>query len=299
MAAPRQPGRYRLRVEMRDVKGGTLPRSDRIAIPQADVRVWGDHAVGVTVEPGPDGSGVTVRITNTGRKTIPAVPDWASSVPSEDEIQDARTTVTVTATSVELAEKDPVVLLAVPLADALKPGESVTFDVPAIGAATARTANWLSVDLRLHDDPAWAAAYLPVGILHSASTLGELTLPTPPRPEHAGRDRDATRVRRTPRCARDERHPDRRAHGQAVTDRAAVARSNRQADPGRHAGRHPVAVATPIVTPAPSPSRHVGAVAYCHAQADALGGAGRHTRADASPRPRPRPRPHRPRPGRP
>jgi hypothetical protein len=183
VAAPRQPGRYRLRVEMRDVKGGTLPRSDRIAIPPADVRVWGDHAVGVTVEPGPDGSGVTVRIKNTGRKAIPAVPDWASSVPSEDEIQDARTTVTVTATSVELAEKAPVVLLAVPLADALGPGESVAFEVPAIGAATARTANWLSVDLRLHDDPAWVAAYLPVGILHSASTLGELTLPTPPRPE--------------------------------------------------------------------------------------------------------------------
>ena len=183
VAAPRQPGRYRLQVEMRDVKGGTLPRSDRIAIPQADVRVWGDHAVAVTVEPDPDGSGVTVRIKNTGRKAIPAVPDWAASVPSEDEIQDARTTVTVTATSVELAEKAPVVLLAVPLADALEPGESVAFDVPAIGAATARTANWLSVDLRLHDDPAWAAAYLPVGILHSASTLGELTLPTPPRPE--------------------------------------------------------------------------------------------------------------------
>jgi outer membrane biosynthesis protein TonB len=183
VAAPQQPGRYRLQVEMRDVKGGTLPRSDRIAIPQADVRVWGDHAVGVTVVPGPDGSGVTIRIKNTGRKAIPAVPDWASSVPSEDEIQDARTTVTVTATSVGLAEKAPVVLLAVPLADALEPGESVAFDVPAIGAATARAANWLSVDLRLHDDPAWANAYLPVGILHSASTLGELTFPTPPRPE--------------------------------------------------------------------------------------------------------------------
>ena len=180
---PRQPGRYRLEVTMHDVKGTALPRSDRIEIPQTDARVWGRHAIDVAVEPGPDGTGVTIRLTNTGLETILAVPDWADSVPSEDEVQAARTTVTVTATSVRLAEAAPVVLLAAPLADDLAPGESVSFDVPGIGPATARTTNWLSVDLRLPDDPAWTAAYLPVGILHSAAELGELVHPAPPRPE--------------------------------------------------------------------------------------------------------------------
>ena len=183
VATPRQPGRYRLQVTMHDVKGTALPRTDRIAIPQADARIWGDHAVGVAVEPAPDGTGVTVRITNTGREAIPAVPEWADSVPHQDEIQEVRTTVTVTATAVEPSKAAPVVLLTAPLADALQPGESVAFNVPGIGAATARTTNWLSVDLRLPDDPAWTAAYLPVGILRSGSALGELTHPTPARPD--------------------------------------------------------------------------------------------------------------------
>jgi hypothetical protein len=182
-ATPRQPGRYRLQVTMVDVKGAALPSADRITIPNAQVRIWGDHAVGVTVQPGAHGTGVSVRITNTGRKTIPALPDWAASVPSEEEIQDVRTTVTVTATSVELAGAAPVVLLAVPLADDLLPGKSITIDVPGINATTARTRNWLSVDLRLADDPAWRAAYLPVGVLRSGTALGGLTHPTPGRPE--------------------------------------------------------------------------------------------------------------------
>jgi hypothetical protein len=183
LATPRQPGHYRLQVTMVDIKGAALPRADRVAIPQTDVRIWGDHAVGVTIEPGSDGTGVTVQITNTGRETIPSVPDWANSVPIKDEAQEVRTTVTVTATAIKPSKAAPVVLLTVPLAEALLPGKSVTIDVPGIGAATARTTNWLSVDLRLPDDPAWSAAYLPVGILRSGTALGELTRPAP-----AGRD---------------------------------------------------------------------------------------------------------------
>jgi hypothetical protein len=181
VAAPRQPGRYRLQVTMVDVKGAALPSADRITIPQTDVRIWGDRAVSVAVEPGADGSGVAVRITNTGKETIPAVPDWAATVPQEDEIQEVRTTVTVSAAAVAPSKTAPVVLLTVPLADDLQPGESIAFDVPGIAAATDRTTNWLSVDLRLPDDPAWLAAYLPVGILRSGTALGELTHPTPVR----------------------------------------------------------------------------------------------------------------------
>jgi hypothetical protein len=168
---------------MVDVKGTALPHTDRIAIPQAEARIWGDRAVGVAVEPGPDGSGVTVRITNTGRQAIPAVPDWVTAAPSDDEIQEVRTTVTVIATAIQPSKAAPVVLLSAPLAEAMQPGESVAFDVPGISAATARTTNWLSVDLRLPDDPTWAAAYLPVGILRSGSALGELTPPAPALPD--------------------------------------------------------------------------------------------------------------------
>ena len=256
---------------MIDTKGAALPRADRIAIPQADVRIWGDHAVGVTVEPGPDGTGVTVRITNTGRKAIPAVPDWAASVPSEDEIQEVRTTVTVTAAAIEPSKAAPVVLLAVPLADALLPGKSITIDVPGIGAATARTTNWLSVDLRLPDDPAWLAAYLPVGILRSGTALGELTHPAPARPD--GQAVTGTQPgSAAPHVATcEDANPDRGAHRQAV------ARAHRQAGPGRHA----VALG--------GAGCHARAVtlggAGCHARADARSQGQGHTRADASPRP--------------
>ena len=183
VATPRQPGSYRLLVTMVDVRGSALPHTDRIAIPQAEARIWGDRAVGVAVEPGPDGSGVTVRITNTGRQAIPAVPDWVTAAPSDDEVQEVRTTVTVIATAIQPSKTAPVVLLSAPLAETMQPGESVAFDVPGISVATARTTNWLSVDLRLPDDPTWAAAYLPVGILRSGSALGELTPPAPVLPD--------------------------------------------------------------------------------------------------------------------
>ena len=42
-------------------------------IPGVEVRVWGDRAVSYDLEPSLDGTGVVVRVTNTGRDAIPAV----------------------------------------------------------------------------------------------------------------------------------------------------------------------------------------------------------------------------------
>ncbi len=175
--APRTPGRYRLQVTMLDVKGTALPRADRISIPRAEVRIWGKRAVGVTIEPDGAGTGATVRITNTGRWGIPAVPGWTASAPNPDEVREVRTTVTVTATPIEPSKTAPVLLLSVPLREDLAPGASVTFDVPEIAAATGRSVNWLAVDLRVEGDPAWLSAYLPVGILRTGTRLGAPSQP--------------------------------------------------------------------------------------------------------------------------
>ena len=182
---PRQPGLYRLQVTMLDVRGTPLPRRDRIAIPRADARIWADRAVAVVVSPGADGTGVTVRLTNAGRHAIPALPDWAGSAPSGDEVDLVRTTITVTATAVGTAHPSPVELLAAPLADDLLPGHSVSFDVPGIGAATARATNELVVDLRLAEDAPWLAAYLPVGVRRSGDRLGALVHPQPAQAQEA------------------------------------------------------------------------------------------------------------------
>ena len=73
VATPVSPGSYRLDLEMRDVGGRPLPAAERVGIPSVEVRVWGDRAVSYDLEPRPDGDGAVVRITNTGRTTIPAV----------------------------------------------------------------------------------------------------------------------------------------------------------------------------------------------------------------------------------
>ena len=164
---------------MLDLRGRRLPRADRVAIPRADVRIWADRAVSVGMEPAGDGTGMTVRITNTGREAIPAVTSWAPSSPGHAGILAARTVVSVTATGGSPAGPEPVQLLATPLADDLAPGASVTFSVPDIDAATGRSANWLAVDLRVHEDPTWLAAYLPVGAWRSGSELGPLAHAAP------------------------------------------------------------------------------------------------------------------------
>ena len=59
--------------------GRPLPAADVIDIPSVEVRVWSDRAVRYDLEPSLDGTGVVVRVTNTGLVAIPAVPDRNSS----------------------------------------------------------------------------------------------------------------------------------------------------------------------------------------------------------------------------
>jgi hypothetical protein len=163
VSAPQAPGTYLVDVEMRDTGRRPLPAAQRVDIPATEVRVWGDRAVSYDLEPSPDGTGVVVRVTNTGRVAIPAAPSPTSSDTRDPEARVAPSVVTVTASSPDPANPQPVLLLASPLQDDLPPGATVSFDVPGIDAATGRTANWLSVDLVVLGDPTWLAAYAPFG----------------------------------------------------------------------------------------------------------------------------------------
>ena len=98
VAAPVAPGSYRLDVEMRDSGRRPLPAAERVDIPSVEVRVWGDRAVSYDLEPNHDGDGAVVRITNTGRTTIPAV-SHAPPAPRDPEAEVAHSIVTVTASS--------------------------------------------------------------------------------------------------------------------------------------------------------------------------------------------------------
>ena len=57
VAAPPEPGRYVLDVELRDAGRSELPTREQVHIPGTEVRVFGDLAVSYDVEPGPDGTG--------------------------------------------------------------------------------------------------------------------------------------------------------------------------------------------------------------------------------------------------
>ncbi len=158
VAAPGEPGTYLLDLEMRDAGRGPLPAAERLDIPGAEVRVWGDRAASYDLASSPDGTGAVVRITNTGRAAIPAVPSQASPGPRDPEARAARTIVTVTASSSDAVNPRPVVLLTAPLTADLAPGASVSLGMPAIEAATGRKTNWLSVNLSVLGDATWLAA---------------------------------------------------------------------------------------------------------------------------------------------
>ena len=137
VAAPVAPGSYRLDLEMRDVGGRPLPAAERVDIPSVEVRVWGDRAVSYDLEPSPDGDGAVVRITNTGRTTIPAMPHLPSA--SRDlEAEVAHSFVTVTASSSDGADPAPLPLITSPLVADLLPGATVSLDVTGIEAVTGR-----------------------------------------------------------------------------------------------------------------------------------------------------------------
>ena len=161
--APREAGRYLLDVKMLDSDGGPLPAAEQIDIPGVDVRVWSDRAVGYDLAPNIDGTGVVLRITNTGLVAIPAAPDRNSFASRDPDAMTVRSVVTLTASTNDLANPLPVQLLSSPLITGLPPGASVSFDVPGIAAATGRTTNWLSANLSVLGDPTWLEARSPAG----------------------------------------------------------------------------------------------------------------------------------------
>jgi hypothetical protein len=159
VATPPAPGNYRLDLQMRDVGGRPLRATERVGIPSVEVRVWGDRAVSYDLEPRPDGDGVVVRITNTGRTTIPAALPEISPASRDLEAEVVRSFVAVTASSSDAADPAPVPLITSPLVADLLPGASVSLDVSGIEAMTGRTTNWLAVNLNVLGDSTWFAPY--------------------------------------------------------------------------------------------------------------------------------------------
>ncbi len=153
--APHEPGSYRLDVDMLDSDGRPLPAADVVDIPSVEVRVWSDRAVRYDLAPSLDGTGVVVRVTNTGLVAIPAVQDRNSSASRDPDAKMVRSVVTLTASTNDPTNPSPVRLLDTPLVTDLLPGASVSFDVPGIAARTGRTTNWLSADLSVLSDPTW------------------------------------------------------------------------------------------------------------------------------------------------
>ena len=162
LAAPRLPGQYQLSLELRDTGATPLPKGELVRIPAVSVRVWGDQSMSIDLATTTDGTGTVVRLTNTGRQPIAAQPAVDPTGPSDPESR-AFTTVTVTATTGVAANPVPVVVLATPLRTDLKPGESATFQLPDVVAATGRAGNWLSPTLTVPGDPSWLLAYAPAG----------------------------------------------------------------------------------------------------------------------------------------
>ena len=176
VATPRLPGQYRLSLELRDTGGGPLPKAERVQIPRVAVRVWADTSVSIDLAASPDGTGAVVLLTNTGRQAIAAQPALDPSGPSDPDSR-AFSTLTVTATTADPANPAPVLLLAAPLSADLKPGASLTFQMPTIEAATGRVGNWLSAALNVPGNAPWVPAYAPVGAWFAA---GQLSATVPP-----------------------------------------------------------------------------------------------------------------------
>lgn len=170
--APAQPGTWHLRLALLDKGGRPLPAPDRVGIPAVAVRVWADRAVDYALTPTRDGTGVVLRVTNTGREAIPALPSWDGAAPADPEVQAARSAVLLTATTGDPGTPAPIALVASPLSEDLEPGASLEFAVPGIRTLTGRSVNWLVAELRVLDDPTWLQAYGPVTARRTASRLG-------------------------------------------------------------------------------------------------------------------------------
>src|SRR6478735_6024357 len=175
--APAAPGRYLLDVEMRDSDGRPLPAADRVQIPGVEVRVWGDRAVSYDIEPNLAGDGAVVRITNTGRTTIPAISPRIPPASRDPDAEVSRSFVTVTASATGPANTAPRLLITAPLVADLLPGATVSLDVPGIKALTGMTRNWLSVDLIVLGDSTWLGPYRPAGAWFSDAGSGQQSLP--------------------------------------------------------------------------------------------------------------------------
>ncbi len=179
IAAPSQPGLYLLQVDMLDADGTALPSGERVTIPPAQVRVWGDLAISVGVQSGGAGVSASVTVTNTGRVAIPALPDPVLAA-ADPEGGFGRSVVTVIASPSSTPGTGPTLLISMPLSADLLPGETVTYSLPDIEPFTGQTVNWVTIRVSVLGDETRLAAYAPAGGWVSAATAtGEVVLMQP------------------------------------------------------------------------------------------------------------------------
>ncbi len=123
--APARPGRYRLEVELRDSDGTKLTEYDVPNIPNAGVRVFGSDAVSFKLRQDP--AGLTVVVTNEGRRAIPpvgAVPA-DSAVPADGTAEPAPSLTSLSAWLVG-ADGTPSLFSTTPLDHEIAPGGTWT-----------------------------------------------------------------------------------------------------------------------------------------------------------------------------
>ena len=245
MATPPDPGTYLLEVEMRDSGRRPLPAADQVDIPGVEVRVWGDRAVSYDFQPSVDGTGAVLRVTNTGREAIPAVLSQVQPEPRDPEAQASRSVVTVTASAGDRVDPDPVLLIAAPLVADLLPGDSVSFDMPAIKAATGRATNWLSISLSVLGDASWLSAHAPVGAwfsdagLSAPGSMGAVSQAGAGAPGSPTTVAPVATPAATARSERAAQHPRQRPQRRPQRRAAQHPRQRPQRRPQRRAAQHP------------------------------------------------------------
>ena len=238
--APDQPGSYELRLEARDSTGRQLPGRERLRIPTTDVRVWDDRAISVALGASKDGTGAVVTITNAGREVIPAVPGKDDPDAGAPVARTARTLALVTATPDDHSGADPSLLLAEPLLSDLKPGASITFNVPGMDALTGRATSWLSVGLSVLGDPTWLGAPTAAGAWVPGSGLEAIG--TARAASQAGSPLDGHPASQVPTAG-------------ATPPAEAAAEPSPTPTPDASARPSPVPSATPAPKPDPAPKR--------------------------------------------
>ena len=159
--APREPGRYRLDVDLLDSGSRPLPAADKVDIPSVEVQVWSDRAVRYDLAPIS-----TARESSSGSRTRGSsrsrlCQDRKSSASRDPDARMVRSVVTLTASANDPKNPLPVRLLETPLVTGPAAGCLGQLRRARDLGQTGRTTNRLSANLSVLSDPTWLEAHSP------------------------------------------------------------------------------------------------------------------------------------------